>query len=294
MRGAGKGQGASLSAFTQGARKSGTLASVERVPDVDHEVWVVSFKDIDCSDDTFRFRTELNVDDLAESIAEHGLQVPVVLRLRHDGKMQIVCGFRRLAAMRQLGLARCAAVLRDDLNSEVDAVKVSVLENEARQTYSVIDRAYAISRLTQLGMTNRVIGKMFKVGERQLQRLRKLITFAPELQAAVVDGRVPPTHAVRVMQHADQYEECDIGEWVQWIVDHDASYLDLDRALKAAAPRRKTLGESVFACRKRRDGRVTVHIRKMSFDGSLPAEERAKLAKELRELLLLLEQLGGT
>lgn len=294
MRGAAAGQSRSQPTLVRGENDGERPANVDLLPTIDQEVRAVLLKDIDCSDTTFRFRTELNVDELADSIAENGLQMPVVLRLRHDGKMQVVCGFRRLAALKQLGWKRCAAVVRDDLNSETDAIKVSILENEARRTYSVVDRAHAIARLFQLGMTNRAIGKMFGVGERQLQRLRKLTTFPAELQAAVADGRVPPTHAVRVMQHADRCADCDVGYWIRWIVEHDASFAELDRALKAALPKAQSLTGSVFACRKRRDGRVTVHIRKISFDDTLPEEERGQLEKELRELLLLVEQLGKT
>ncbi len=293
MRGVAASRGRSQPTLVRGGKGGEKRGEVDPLPTVDQEVRAVPLKDIDIADTTFRFRTELKVDELADSIADNGLQVPVVLRLRHDGRMQVVCGFRRLAALKKLGWKRCAALVRDDLNSEVDAVKVSILENEARQTYTVVDRAYAIARLAQLGMTNRAIGKMFGVGERQLQRLRKLTTFSPELQAAVADGSVPPTHAVRLMQHADKCADCDVGHWIGWIAERDASYGELDRALKAAVPRAQSLTGSVFACRKKRDGRVEVHVRKLSFDDTLPEEERAKLEKELRELLLLVEQLGG-
>jgi ParB/RepB/Spo0J family partition protein len=103
----------------------------------------------------------------------------------------VVCGFRRLHAVISLGWKKIPAMVRTDLNDDLHALQTSVLENEQRQSYSSVERAYAMVALKNSGYSNRMLSSLFRVGKRQLQRLCKLTTFPESLQSYVAEGRIP-------------------------------------------------------------------------------------------------------
>ena len=55
------------------------------------------------------------LDELAESLREHGLLQPIVVRRVADGGYELIAGHRRLEAARTLGWAEIPAVVRNDL-----------------------------------------------------------------------------------------------------------------------------------------------------------------------------------
>jgi len=84
-------------------------------------------------DDTFRLRSDGEIDSLATSIAKLGQLFPVELRLKPPDRFQVVCGFRRVAALRLLKRERVVARVYTDLGDE-DALQLSLadlLENRS-------------------------------------------------------------------------------------------------------------------------------------------------------------------
>ena len=77
-------------------------------------------------DETFRLREVGDVSSLAQSIAQVGQLFPVEVRL-HEGRYQLVTGFRRVAALRMLLRKRVLARVHTDL-SERDAAVLAVAD----------------------------------------------------------------------------------------------------------------------------------------------------------------------
>lgn len=78
-------------------------------------------------DELFKLRPEADIDSLATSIARLGQLVPVDLRLRPPDRFQVVCGFRRVAALRLLKRERILARVHTDLNEE-DALQIALAD----------------------------------------------------------------------------------------------------------------------------------------------------------------------
>jgi ParB family chromosome partitioning protein len=251
----------------------------------------IPFSEIDLSDHQFRFRVNLRIGNLAGSIAAEGQQFPVILRRKRDGKLQVISGFRRLAAIDKLGWDKVKAVIRNDLDDDAEACRVSILENEIRQTYNDLDRAYAILAYRRMGKTAGEIEEIFKVGARQRQRLEELTTFPKALQNAVADGRVPSTHAVKLMQHARKFEDTDISAWIKWIADDNASMKQLNAALKEEVADGKRGQPVELFVAKEKDGRRSLRIRPISIDESLSAKQRKALLKDLKRVIGFVERL---
>ncbi|MGI5865354.1 MAG: ParB/RepB/Spo0J family partition protein [Myxococcales bacterium] len=78
-------------------------------------------------DDFFKLRPEAHIDSLATSIARLGQLVPVDLRLRPPDRFQVICGFRRVAALRLLKRERILARVHTDLSDE-DALQIALAD----------------------------------------------------------------------------------------------------------------------------------------------------------------------
>ena len=91
-----------------------------------------------------------SVTDLAESMKVRGLEHPILVRPAKDnpGMFEVIAGSRRLAAARELGWKRIdARVVNCD---EVDALCLSLDENEKRGDLSAKELGEVIARLTRL------------------------------------------------------------------------------------------------------------------------------------------------
>ncbi len=249
---------------------------------------------IDLEDDQFRFRVNLRTSDLAESIAHNGQQFPVVLRRKESGKYQIISGFRRLGAIGQLRWEKVKAVVRKDLEDDAVACRMSILENELRQTYNDLDRAYAILAYRRMGKSDAEIEEIFKVGTRQRQRLEELTTFPNALRAAVADGRVSSTLAVKLMQHCrkfDKYPASRLNKWIKWITRNQASFRQLSSALAdELEDENRSKPVEVFVVRKRK-GQSAIRLRPITISGDMDAARKKQILKDLKDMIGLVEEL---
>ena len=251
----------------------------------------ISLRRIDLNDKTFQFRIALQVDDLVESLARDGQQFPVVLRSKESGKYQIISGFRRLAAIRQLRWNRIQAIIRNDLD-DLAATRLSVVENEARQTYNDLDRAHAMLACRRMGQSNKEIEKLFHVGPRQRQRLEALTTFPEILKAAVAAGQVTSTNAVRLMQHVKKYPDTDLQEWINWMMAYEPSYIELCNALKKDAAQNQGQADTLEVFQRgTRNGRACVRLRALIIDNSLTYKQRDAIIKELQTVIKYVQEL---
>ncbi len=250
---------------------------------------------IDFADDTFRYRVTLNVEDLVKSIREHGQQVPVILRKLDDQeRLQLICGFRRVTALTQLGIPTVRAHVREQL-TDAQAFTLSVLENEKRRSLRDIDRGWAILKYRRAHPKAPVkeLEAVFGLRERQLQRLQKLTTLPSVIQAAMGGGVVKATHALVLIQGLG--EDAPQGELVQWvrrIEREELSVSDLRRLLRDyTTVRRSPHYRRLVDFRTSARGVTRLRFREMSFrPDQLEDDTREALIRQLSVALRKLEE----
>jgi ParB/RepB/Spo0J family partition protein len=185
------------------------------------DVRLIPLDRIDLDDTRFRFRATLRVGTLSKSIKADGLHVPIIVRSFGRGRgtrYQIISGFRRTTAVRDLGFEAVPAVVRNDLEDDEEAFRASVLENTQRKTWSDIDRALVIRGYDERGHTGREIAEVLGLTDRQARNIRSLLELPEEAQRAVDDegDKVTATHAITVRQLAARYPDLDWGRWGEW------------------------------------------------------------------------------
>ena len=199
-------------------------------------------------DHPFRQYTEEKMDEMVESVREHGVITPILVRPRKDGDgYEIISGHNRVEACRRAGIETIPATIRylDDDTAIILMVdsnlkqREKLLPTEKAYAYKMkleaIKRQGARSDLTssQLGMkfdrkqSLDVIGEDAGDSRNTVHRYIRLTNLIPALQEAVDDGRLAFNPAVEVsyLDEADQ-------EIVQEIMDRDQISPSLSQAQK--------------------------------------------------------------
>ena len=133
------------------------------------------------------------LEELADSIAEHGILQPLSVREVH-GRYQLISGERRLRAARMVGLATVPCILV--AASDTESALLALVENLQRRDLDFLEEAVALRRLiVQHGLSQEEAAR--KVGKSQSAVANKLrlLKLAPEVLEAVKEGGLSERHA---------------------------------------------------------------------------------------------------
>ena len=180
---------------------------------------------------TRRHFNEDKIGELAQSMQELGLIVPVMIR--PDGERFIlVHGERRWRAAQALGWDTIPAEVREVTPEE--AQWLSLIENIQRDDLSPIEEAWAYKKHLS-HTTQKELGK--KIGKTQsyiAQKLR-LLKLPEGVQMAIVSGKIAEGHArqlLRLKDASQQSELCAKAIEGKWTVERVC--FEVEQALKAA------------------------------------------------------------
>jgi ParB family transcriptional regulator, chromosome partitioning protein len=144
------------------------------------------------------------LDELADSLREHGLLQPIVVRRIADGGYELIAGHRRLEAARTLGWAEISAVVRDD--GQEQAYILTLVENLQREDLSAREEAAALEVLVrERGWTTRQIGLAIKRSHIYVSR-RLRVFEDPALAPLVLGHKLAVSTAEELLRVPDVSE----------------------------------------------------------------------------------------
>ena len=142
----------------------------------------------------------LAVEGLARSIERDGQIVPLIAAgdPSSDGRVVLVDGYRRVAALRRLGWDRA---LVECWPCDLAAAVLAVLANSRSRSFAAIEEALLLRELTQgLGLSQLEVARRCGRNDSWVNRRLKLISALPEQAlAAVRAGQLSSWAAVRVI-----------------------------------------------------------------------------------------------
>ncbi|PTU87373.1 nucleoid occlusion protein [Staphylococcus pasteuri] len=147
------------------------------------------------------------INELAESIKEHGLLQPIVVRPIEEDMFEIIAGERRFRAMQSLNMSQADVIIRD-MDDEETAV-VALIENIQRENLSVVEEAEAYKKLLELGdVTQSELAKSLGKSQSFIANKLRLLKLAPNVITRLREGKITERHAraVLVLSHEDQEE----------------------------------------------------------------------------------------
>jgi ParB/RepB/Spo0J family partition protein len=282
------------------SRGTPTRATETDVPlplDEDLVVRAIPLSQVDPDDETYRFRAVVRVGDLVKSIREHGQQIPAVVRPHpHTDRgypYQLISGFRRVTALRELGVPTLSAYVRRDLVTDGDAFAASVLENVARRTYSDIDRAYIIRRHRDGGLLGLEVARLMNLGERQMRNLASLLELPEAAQHAIGDPDAPfkTTHALTLKALSADYPDLPWAEFITMVNNEDLSVTQLRRRVNERYRQRgRRPAPSLFRPEGTALDQGRLRFNPVAIDtATLSPDDRQRLVNDLRAALRVLE-----
>lgn len=144
----------------------------------------------------FQPRLKFNEDEilnLAESIKEHGVIQPIVVRKLGD-RYELIAGERRTKASSMAGKTNIPAIVVD-LNDN-ESAEVALIENVQRQDLTSIEEAVSYRKILDMGYLNQS-QLAEKVGKKQstIANKLRLLTLPKEVQTALLESKISERHA---------------------------------------------------------------------------------------------------
>lgn len=137
---------------------------------------------------------------LAESIGQHGVLQPVVVR-RAGERYELVMGERRFRASRLAGRKTVPAVIADI--EPDDRLELAIVENVQRQDLNPIELALAYQALADTGHTQDEIGRKVSMDRSSVANHIRLLDLSRTIQTDVENGRLSMGHAKALLQVTD-------------------------------------------------------------------------------------------
>ena len=141
-------------------------------------------------------RTDFDKDkitELAESIKEHGIIQPLVVRQMGD-VYELVAGERRWRAAREAGLEAVPSIVRE-FTDEENAL-IAIIENMQREDLNPIEEAMGLSRMIETyGLTQEEVSRSVSKSRPYISNALRLLKLPEEIQGHVRSGNLSSGHA---------------------------------------------------------------------------------------------------
>lgn len=129
---------------------------------------------------------EAALDELAESVREHGVLQPIIVTKDTNG-YQIVAGERRYRASQKAGLKKVPVIIRS--LTDQHKLEISLIENIQRRDLNTIETATAYAKLRdQFNMTNEQIAKRVHKSTSAVMNTMRLLKLPKEVIVAIAEG----------------------------------------------------------------------------------------------------------
>ena len=131
--------------------------------------------------------------DLSESIKEHGVFQPIIVKKSIKG-YEIIAGERRVRASKLAGLNKIPAIIRN-LNDE-QMMEIALLENLQRENLSAIEEAAAYKSMKEkLSLTQEELSKKIGKSRSHITNILGLLRLPSEVQDMVSNNQISMGHA---------------------------------------------------------------------------------------------------
>lgn len=130
---------------------------------------------------------------LADSIREHGMLQPILVRPLSSGGYQIVAGERRWRAARMLGLDEVPVTIRE--LSDVETMQIAIIENLQRENLNPIEEAAGYNELIEnYGMTQDQVAKMVGRSRSAIANAVRLLSLPERVLKMLEKGDISAGH----------------------------------------------------------------------------------------------------
>lgn len=144
--------------------------------------------------------TEINLDELAQSIKVNGVVQPILVRKQGNG-YELIAGERRWRASQRAGLTKIPAVVKDISDDKV--LELALVENIQRQELNAVEEARAYRKLIDsIGLTQEMVASRVGKDRTFIANYLRLLKLPDDIQNLVSEEKISVGHA-RALLMAD-------------------------------------------------------------------------------------------
>lgn len=149
---------------------------------------------------------ETELRELSESIQEHGVLQPLLVR-KHGNGYEIIAGERRYQASKLAGLEELPVIIKD-VNDE-EMLALALIENLQRSDLNPVEEAKGYRQLIDAsGMTQEALSKAVSKSRSAITNSLRLLDLPEVVQQMIFEGRLTAGHARAIL--AVPYEDARI------------------------------------------------------------------------------------
>lgn len=182
---------------------------------------------------------EESLDELAQSIKEHGVLQPIVVNKVGD-RYELVAGERRVKASMMAGLEKVPALIRSTEDRE--KLELGLVENLQRKDLNPMERALAYHKLaTEFKMGPHRISVRIGRSKKSVEYTLRLLMLPGETQKAIADGLLSEGHG-RALSYIEDKD--DLLALMKTILDEGLSMRQTEELIRryrtgAAGPKKQ-------------------------------------------------------
>lgn len=179
-----------------------------------------------------RFQPRLSFDEkalneLAESIKQHGIIQPLIVRQLAD-KYEIIAGERRYKAATLAGLSTVPVIVTN--LSDAKSAEVALVENIQRKNLSSIEEALSYKRkIDKDNLTQEQLAKLLGLSQSTVANRLRLLNLSNEVQDALLKEKISERHARSLLQISDKNKQTEL---LNRIITERLTVRQLDEIIK--------------------------------------------------------------
>lgn len=182
--------------------KEETGTAREEVPAEDRVIYIKIHEIMPNANQPRKTFNEEKIQELSDSITEHGIIQPIVVRKKKNG-YEIVAGERRWRAAMKAGLAEVPCLLKE-LTDEQNML-IAIIENMQREDLNPIEEAEGLHQMvTTFGMTQEQISKSVGKSRPYITNALRLLKLPEYIQVKMAEGIITAGHGRTLITVEDE------------------------------------------------------------------------------------------
>ena len=169
---------------------------------------------------------EKALNELADSIKEHGIIEPIIVRQLND-KYEIIAGERRYKAACIAGLTKVPVIVRN--LSGYKSAQVAVIENVQRRNLNPMEEAKSYKRILDQGLkTQEELAKEIGVSQSTIANKLRLLSLAEPVKQALSENKISERHARALLKLSSLDKQ---EEMLNKVINERLTVKDLDNEI---------------------------------------------------------------
>ena len=167
---------------------------------------------------------EEKLQELADSIREHGIFQPIIVKRSSIKGYEIIAGERRVKACRLIGLEKIPAIVRDFTDQQM--MEIALLENLQRENLNAIEEATAYKNLLEaMDITQEELARRLGKSRTHITNMLGLLNLPEEVKDMMIEEKLSMSHA-RVLSKLENKEQ--IVKLANKIIDENLNVRDIE------------------------------------------------------------------